>query len=109
MSKDNAYKQSHFAVEDGASHSVSLDQEYTVFMDKKAVIILGDDSDVQVLVRVGTAMVDWSALTDFTSTAGSGATKVTYVNIPFPCNMVQIVVKNDSGSTIQVSYYGGAA
>jgi len=107
--KDHQFYQKHQEVADAENFNFTIDGTTTIHHDKKAVLIVGDDSDVEVWVRVGDSRVDWTTMTDYVDSVGSGATKLTYVNIPFPCSSVTLAVTNDSGSAIQVSYYGGSA
>ena len=106
MGADNTYYQRNFAVADAEVFHHDLDSSEIKEHAKKAVVVKGDQA-VEVMVKVGATMVNWTLMTDYVSSAGTGGNKVTYINIPFPCNQISINFTNAAGYVVHVSYYGG--
>ena len=112
MSKDFQFVQKHLHVPSGQDGVLSVFGQDCVYMDKKGVAVKGDLSAVAILVKCGNNTID---LTNFANAAAlpSGcwftySTTEAYCVIPFPVDVVTVVVDNADSDT-DVSFYAGSA
>jgi len=78
------------------------------YMDKMAVLVSGDITNVAVLVQAGETRIDLTQISSLTTKNTTPTPDIMYVSIPFQCDSVTVTATTVSEDT-NISFYGGSA